>query len=166
MHCCVNGLQNPQTNALFCFFHWHLHIRCDKSGTLEQNFSGSWTFRLCQSLDLCKNYYSHLNFAVVTFLTKLQNYCYETNKKTCQNTIVKKNWMGKATTIQKILMGKTTTIQKIWMGKTTTIQEFLLPYKKWEVVECLQVKKKKQNFLLTFFISTILSFGQECSLSC
>ena len=43
--------------------------------------------------------------------------------------------MGKTTTIQKIWMGKTTTIQKIWMGKTTTIQEFLLPYKKWEVVE-------------------------------
>ena len=54
-------------------------------------------------------------------------------------------------------MGKTTTIQKIWMGKTTTIQEFLLPYKKWKVVEF----PGYPNFLLTFFISTILSFGQE-----
>ena len=27
--------------------------------------SGPWTFRLCQSLDICKNYYSHSYFEVV-----------------------------------------------------------------------------------------------------
>ena len=62
---------------------------------------------------LQKLLHSHLYFAVVTFLTKIQIWCYKTNKKTCQNTIIKKIWMG-----------KTTTVQKIWMGKTTTIQEF------------------------------------------
>ena len=41
------------------------------------------------SEDLCKNYYSHLYFTVVTFLTKIQNWCYIT-KKTCQNTTIKK----------------------------------------------------------------------------
>ena len=51
--------------------------------------SGPWTFKLYLSLDLCKNYYSHLYFTVVTFLTKIQNWCYIT-KKTCQNTTVKK----------------------------------------------------------------------------
>ena len=94
------------------------------SGKLPRNINGSSRF--------CKNYYTHLNFSVVTFLTKIQNWC---KQKTCQNTIVKKIWMVKTTTIQKIWMVKTTTIQKIWMGKTTTIQEFWLPYKKWEVVE-------------------------------
>ena len=50
---------------------------------------GLRTLRLCMSEDLCKNYYSHLYFTVVTFLTKIQNWCYIT-KKTCQNTTVKK----------------------------------------------------------------------------
>ena len=80
------------------------------SGTLPWNINGSssfckgprtskvWkskapqgprTLRLCMSEDLCKNYYSHSYFTVVTFLTKIQNLCYIT-KKTCQNTTVKK----------------------------------------------------------------------------
>ena len=33
------------------------------------------------SEDLCKNYYSHLYFTVVTFLAKIQNWCYKTTKK-------------------------------------------------------------------------------------
>ena len=41
---------------------------------------GPRTLRLCMSEDLCKNYYSHLYFTVVTFLTKIQNWCYITKK--------------------------------------------------------------------------------------
>ena len=91
-----------------------LYISCfpchSRSGTLPWNINGSssfckgprtskvWkskdpqgpgTLRLCMSEDLCKNYYSHLYFTVVTFLTKIQNWCYIT-KKTCQNTTIKK----------------------------------------------------------------------------
>ena len=73
---------------------------------------GQRTFRLCKSADLCKNYYSHLYFTVVTFLTKIQNWCYFTKKN-----LSKHNY-------QKSWMVKTTTVQKIWMGKTTTIQVF------------------------------------------
>ena len=36
---------------------------------------GLRTLRICLSEDLCKNNYSHLYFAVVTFLTKIQNWC-------------------------------------------------------------------------------------------
>ena len=64
------------------------------------------------SEDLCKNYYSHLYFTVVTFLTKIQNWCYIT-KTNLSNHNCQKSWMV-----------KTTTVQKIWMGKTTTIQVF------------------------------------------
>ena len=42
---------------------------------------GPRTLRLCMSKDLCKNYYPHLNFEVVTFLTKIQNWCYKTSPK-------------------------------------------------------------------------------------
>ena len=66
------------------------------------------TFRLSE--DLCENYYSHLNFAVVTFLTKFQNWCYET----------KRNLNGKNYHHPKILDGKNcyhprilTTIQNV-----------------------------------------------------
>ena len=106
----------------------------------SKNPKGPRTLRLCLSEDLCKNNYSYLHFAAVTFLTKIQNWCC-TSKKTCQKTTVKKIWMVKATTVQKI-----------WMGKTTTIQEFWLQYKKWKVVK----------FPSHFFINTILNFGQEC----
>ena len=103
------------------------------SGTLPWNINGSssfckgprtskvWkskdpqgprTLRLCMSEDLCKNYYSHLYFTVVTFLTKIQNWSYIT-----KNNLSKHN-------CQKSWMVKTTTVQKIWMGKTTTIQVF------------------------------------------
>jgi hypothetical protein len=44
-------------------------------------------------------YYSNLNFVVVTFLTKIQNWCYKTNKKTCQNTIVKQICMVKTSSV-------------------------------------------------------------------
>ena len=64
------------------------------------------TLRLCMSEDLCKNYYSHLYFTVVTFLTKIQNWYYIT-----KNNLSKHN-------CQKSWMVKTTTFQKIWMGKT------------------------------------------------
>ena len=81
------------------------------SGTLLRNWNGSssfckgprtskvWkskdpkgprTLRLCMSEDLCKNYYSHLNFTVVTFLTKIQNWCYKTNKKLVKTQLSKK----------------------------------------------------------------------------
>ena len=103
------------------------------SGTLPWNINGSssfckgprtskvWkskdpqgprTLRLCMSEDLCKNYYSHLYFTVVTFLTKIQNWCYITKKNLSKHNC-QKSWMV-----------KTTTVQKIWMGKTTTIQVF------------------------------------------
>ena len=115
--CSVSG--NPTTVQVF----GHVIKNLDGSGTLPWNINGSssfckgprtskvWkskdpqgprTLRLCMSEDLCKNYYSHLYFTVVTFLTKIQNWCY----------ITKKNLV------------KTTTVQKFWMGKTTTIQVF------------------------------------------
>ena len=51
---------------------------------------GPRTLRLCMSEDLCKNYYSHLYFAVVTFLTKIQNWCYTTKKKLVKTQLSKK----------------------------------------------------------------------------
>ena len=36
---------------------------------------------LCMFKNLCKNYYSYLDLGVITFLTKIQNWCYKTNKK-------------------------------------------------------------------------------------
>ena len=51
-------------------------------------------------------------------------------------------------------MVKTTTVQKIWLGKTTTY----LPSKNFDYHTKIG---KEQNFLLTFFINTILNFGQE-----
>ena len=92
------------------------------------------------SEDLCKNYYSHLNFAVVTFLTKIQNWYY-TKKLPNYNC-------------QKNLDGKNYPCPKKLDGKTTTIQEFWLTIKKWEVVE----------FPSHFFINTILNFDQEWDL--
>ncbi len=57
-------------------------------------------------------HYSHLHFTEVAFLKKIKIGAMK-QTKTCQNTIVKKIWMG-----------ETTTVQKIWMGKTTIMQEF------------------------------------------
>ena len=96
------------------------------SGTLPQNLNGSssfckgprtskvWkskdlkgprTLRLCMSEDLCKNYYSHLNFAVVTFLTKIQNWCYKTTKNLSKHNC-EKNLDGKNHYHPKNLDGK------------------------------------------------------------
>ena len=74
------------------------------NGTLPRNLNGSSSFckgprdpkspctlRLCMSEDLCKNYDSHLNFAVVTFLTKIQNWCY-TTKKLVKTWLKKFGW--------------------------------------------------------------------------
>ena len=92
------------------------------------------------SEDLCKNYYSHLYFTIVTFLTKIKNWCY-ISKKNLSKHYCQKSWMV-----------KTTTVQTIWMGKTTTIQVFDHMTKKLG---------QQQDFHPTLFISTILNFGQE-----
>ena len=47
----------------------------------------------------CKNYCCHLYFTVVTFLTKIQNWCYITKKNLSKHNC-EKNWMVKTTTIQ------------------------------------------------------------------
>jgi hypothetical protein len=61
---------------------------------------GPRTLRLCMSEDLCKNYYSHFYFAVVTFLTKIQNWC-STTKKLVKTKLSKKfGW-------EKLLLSKT-----------------------------------------------------------
>ena len=108
---------------------WIQISRQNWNGTLPRNVNGSssfckgprtskvWkskdpqglrTLSLCMSEDLCKNYYSHLYFMVVTFLTKIQNCCYIPKKNLSKHNC-QKSWMV-----------KTTTVQKIWMGKTTT----------------------------------------------
>ena len=51
---------------------------------------GPRTLRLCMSEDLCKNHYSHLYFTVVTFLTKIRNWCCITKKKLVKKQLSKK----------------------------------------------------------------------------
>ena len=75
------------------------------------------TLRICISEDLCKNYYSHLYFSVVTFMTKIQSWCYKTNKKLVK-TQLSKNWMV-----------KTTNVERIWMRKTNKSKNFDKPCK-------------------------------------
>ena len=88
----------------YVIFEWSLRdLRSSQleNGTLPRIINGivvfakvqglvkSETLRLYMSEDLCKNYYSHLYFTVVTFLTKIQNWCYITKKNT---TIKKFGW--------------------------------------------------------------------------
>ena len=89
-------------------------------------------------------FHSNLNFVVVTFLTKIQNWCSKTNKK-----LVK-------TQLSKNLDGKNYYCLKNLDGKTHYHPKILTNHKK---------RGKQQNFLLTFFINTILNFGQEWFLS-
>ena len=87
-----------------------VQITCNANGLATVR--GLWDFTCPRTF--VKTYYSHMNFAVVTFLTKIQNWRYKTNKE-----LVKKIWMV-----------KTTAVQKIWMGKNTSIQEFWLTIQK------------------------------------
>ena len=59
-------------------------------GWKSKDPKGPRTLRLCMSEDLCKSYYSHLYFVVVTFLTKNQNWCYKTTKKLVKIQLWKK----------------------------------------------------------------------------
>ena len=55
---------------------------------------GPRTLRLCMSENLCKNYYCHLDFAVVTFLTKIGAIKQTKNlsKHNCQKNLDSKNY--------------------------------------------------------------------------
>ena len=66
----------------------------------SKDLQGPRTLRICMPKDLCKNYYSHLYFTVVTFLTKIQNWCYITKKNLSKHNC-QKSWMVKTTTVQK-----------------------------------------------------------------
>ena len=86
---------------------------CKGARTSESESPRTHTLRLCMSEDLCKNYYFHSYFTIVTFLSKIQYWCYITKKNLSKHNC-EKSWMVKTTT----------TVQNIWMGKTTTIQVF------------------------------------------
>ena len=111
--CNINGSWDIEVNIkiLCTYLDCMIAFNGFWSGTLPRNLNGSssfckgprtskvWkskdpqgprTLRLCMSEDLCKNYYTHLNFAIVTFLTKIQNWCYKTNKKLVKTQLSKK----------------------------------------------------------------------------
>ena len=75
---------------------------------------GPRTLRLCMSEDLCKNYYYHLNFAVVTFLQKFKiggiKQTKILSKHNCQ-----KNLDGKNYYCPKNLDGKNHYHPRIWL---------------------------------------------------
>ena len=118
------------------------------SGTLPWNINGSssfckgprtskvWkskdpqgprTLRLCMSEDLCKNYYSHLYFTVVTFLTKIQNWCYITKK--LFKTQLSKKLDGKNYYCPKNLDGKNHYHPSFWLHDQKLGWEKPLPSK-------------------------------------
>ena len=129
------------------------------SGTLPRNINGSssfckgprtskvWkskdpqgprTLRLCMSEDLCKHYYSHLYFAVVTFLTKIQNWCYNTQKNLSKHNC-QKYLDGKNHYCPKNLDGKNhyhprifTTIQKVGSSRISISLSLLIRF--WVLV--------------------------------
>ena len=93
----------------------------------------------CHSLnDLCKNFYFHINFAVVTFLTKIQNWCCKTNKN-----LSKHNCQNNLDYCPENLNGKNIAYHPRILTNHTK-------------------SRKQQIFFFTFFTNTILNFGQEC----
>ena len=110
---------------------------------------GPRTLRLCLSEDLCKNNYSHLYFAVVTFLTKIQNWCYKTNKNLSKHNC-QKNLDGKNYYCPKNLDGKNHYHPRILTNhKKVGSSRISFSLKFWSLVRnalyCMETWRKKQT---------------------
>ena len=119
-------------------------------------------------MDLCKNYYSYLYFAVVTFMTKIQNWWYNTQKISskhyCQKYLDGKNYYhpknldGKNHYHPRIL----TTIQKVGSSRISFSLFLLIQF--WILVRngicwwvstvncsCRSSDQNKQNKVLSWW---------------
>ena len=67
-----------------------LHTWWSRSIIFKFTFNFKMKSELCMFKNLCKNYYSYLDLGVITFLTKIQNWCYKTNKKLVKTLLSKK----------------------------------------------------------------------------
>ena len=106
-------------NSTICFKATITGVSIARSGTLPRNVS--------MSEDLWKNYYSHLYFTVVTFLTKIQNWCYITKKLV--KTQLSKKLDGKNYYCPKNLDGKNHYHPSFWLHDQKLGWEKPLPSK-------------------------------------